>query len=78
MDCNGEWANKQKTKIRVEFKDAVHSKTTFEFRFPADIGDNFMSLLDEYSRNNPKALQLNSIPVGEKMLKVTEINGLKV
>ena len=78
VDCNGIWANKNKTTIRVEFSDDIYSKTTFEFRFPAKIGDNFITILEEYSKNNPKTLNLKGKSIGEKLYKVIGINELEV
>jgi len=77
VDCNGKWANKNKTNIRVEFSDDIYSKTTFEFRFPAKIGDNFITILEEYSKNNPKTLNLKGKSIGEKLYKVIGINELE-
>jgi len=77
VDCEGIWANKNKSKIAVEFSDTVYSKMTFTESIPAKIGDNLKVLLENFAENNPKTLKLDGELIQDTFYQITSINNIE-
>ena len=52
VECDGIWANKNKSKIAVEFSENVYSKMSFRESIPATIGDHIIVLLENFAEEN--------------------------
>lgn len=77
VDCEGIWANKNKSKIVVEFSDTVYSKMTFTESIPAKIGDNLKVLLENFAKDNPKTLKLEGELIHDTFYQITGINNIQ-
>jgi len=77
VECEGIWANRNKSKIVVEFSDTVYSKMTFTESIPAKIGDNLKDLMEKFAEDNPKTLKLEGELIHDNFYQITGINNIQ-
>merc|ERR1712179_136824 len=77
VECDGIWANKNKSKIAVEFSENVYSKMSFRESIPATIGDHIIVLLENFAEENPKTLKLKGSLFQDSYYQIHSINGIE-